>query len=128
MEVYAAFLSQTDFEIGRLLQSLKDEGKAENTLVIYVAGDNGGSAEGGLEGSETNFATLQGAKDDVPEMLSHLSDLGSPLYDNHFAAGWSWATTAPFQWMKQIASHFGGTRDGLVISWPGHVQKSEVVR
>ena len=128
MEVYAAFLSHTDFEVGRLLQSLKDEGKADNTLVIYVTGDNGGSAEGGLDGSETNAGALQGAKDDVPEMLLHLSDLGSPLYDNHYAAGWSWATAAPFQWMKQIASHFGGTRDGLVVSWPGHVQKSEAIR
>jgi arylsulfatase len=128
MEVYAAFLSHTDNEIGRLLQGLKEEGKADNTLVLYVVGDNGGSAEGGLEGSENNFATFAGAKQDVPTMLSHLSDLGSPLYDNHYAAGWSWATTTPFQWMKQIASHFGGTRDGFVVSWPGHTTSSEVVR
>ncbi|WP_036259908.1 arylsulfatase [Methylocapsa aurea] len=128
MEVYAAFLSHTDDEIGRLLKSIRDAGKAENTLVLYVVGDNGGSAEGGLTGSESNFATLQGAKDDVPEMLSHLSDLGSPLYDNHYAAGWSWATTAPFPWMKQVASHFGGTRNPLVVSWTGHVQKPESVR
>ena len=128
MEVYAAFLSHTDAEIGRLLQGLKDEGKSENTLVLYVVGDNGGSADGGLEGSENNFATLAGAKQEVPTMLSHLSDLGSPLYDNHYAAGWSWATTTPFQRMKQIASHFGGTRDGFVVAWPGHTAQSEVVR
>jgi len=96
--------------------------------VLYVVGDNGGSAEGGLEGSENNFATLAGAKQDVPTMLSHISDLGSPLYDNHYAAGWSWATTTPFQWMKQIASHFGGTRDGFVVSWPGHTRQPETVR
>ncbi|WP_036256907.1 arylsulfatase [Methylocapsa acidiphila] len=128
MEVYSAFLSQTDYEVGRLLRSIADSGKADNTLVIYVVGDNGGSAEGGLEGSDANFATLTGSRDEAPEMLSHLSDLGSPLYDNHYAAGWSWATTAPFQWMKQIASHFGGTRDGLVISWPGHTKNADIVR
>jgi arylsulfatase A-like enzyme len=128
MEVYAAFLSHTDDEVGRLLKAIDEEGQAENTLVLYVVGDNGGSAEGGLTGSETNFGVLQGAKDNVPEMLSHLSDLGSPLYDNHYAAGWSWATTTPFQWMKQVASHFGGTRNPLVVSWPGHVSRSEAVR
>jgi len=128
MEVYAGFLSQTDDEVGRLLAGLKDEGKYQNTLVLYVVGDNGGSAEGGLEGSDTNMATLGGVKSDLAEMLSHIDDLGSPYYDNHYAAGWSWATTAPFQWMKQIASHFGGTRDGLVVSWPGHTAQPHVVR
>ncbi len=128
MEVYAGFLAQTDSEIGRLIDGLKDEGKLNNTLIIYVTGDNGGSAEGGLEGSETNFAVNAGAKDDLATMLSHISDLGSPAFDNHYAAGWSWATTAPFQWMKQIASHFGGTRDGLVINWPGHIEQPSVVR
>ena len=127
MEVYAGFLSQTDFEVGRLLQGLRGEG-TRDTLVIYVVGDNGGSAEGGLEGSDTNLAVTGGAKDDVPTMLTHLDDLGSPYYDNHYAAGWSWATTTPFQWMKQIASHWGGVRDGLVISWPGHTDKPESIR
>ena len=127
MEVYAGFLSQTDSEVGRLLQGLRDDNKRD-TLVIYVVGDNGGSAEGGLEGSDTNLATSGGAKDDVATMLTHLDDLGSPYFDNHYAAGWSWATTAPFQWMKQIASHWGGVRDGLVISWPGHTDKPEAVR
>jgi arylsulfatase A-like enzyme len=128
MEVYAAFLSQTDYEVGRLLAGLTDEGKTDNTLVLYVVGDNGGSAEGGLDGSDTNLAMAGGATSDVASMLSHIDDLGSPYYDNHYAAGWSWATTAPFQWMKQIASHFGGTRDGFVVSWPGHIAKPEVVR
>lgn len=128
MEVYAAFLSQTDHEIGRLLQDIKDEGIADNTLVLYVVGDNGASAEGGLDGSDANFGGLMGARDTVEEQLSRLSDLGSPLYDNHYASGWSWATTTPFQWMKQIASHFGGTRNGFVVSWPGHTAKPDVVR
>ncbi len=128
MEVYAGFLSHTDYEVGRLLKAIADEGKADETLVLYIVGDNGGSAEGGLTGSESNLATLQGGKNEVVEMLPHLSDLGSPLYDNHYAAGWSWATTTPFQWMKQVASHFGGTRNPLIVSWPGHVRHSEAVR
>lgn len=128
MEVYSAFLSHTDHEVGRLLQAIDDEGKTQDTLVLYVVGDNGGSAEGGLNGSASNLGTLQGAKADVPDMLSHLSDLGSPLHDNHYAAGWSWATTTPFQWMKQVASHFGGTRNPLVVSWPGHVNRPEAIR
>jgi arylsulfatase A-like enzyme len=94
MEVYSGLLSATDAEVGRLLQGLKDEGKLDNTLVLYVGGDNGGSAEGGLDGSDISIGVLAGAKDTVPEMLNHLSDLGSPLYDNHYASGWSWATTA----------------------------------
>jgi arylsulfatase len=132
MEVYAGFLSQTDDEVGRLLRGLREQsdsqGKPRDTLVLYVVGDNGGSAEGGLEGSDTNIATAAGVHDDLKTMLSHLDDLGSPYYDNHYAAGWSWATTAPFQWMKQIASHFGGTRDGFVVSWPGHTAKPQAVR
>ncbi|HMK88838.1 MAG TPA: sulfatase-like hydrolase/transferase [Methylocystis sp.] len=128
MEVYAGFLSHTDHEIGRLLQALADEGRARDTLVLYIVGDNGGSAEGGLNGSDSNQGTLQGANTEVAFQLQHLSDLGSPLYDNHYAAGWSWATTTPFQWMKQIASHFGGTRNPLVVSWPGHVAHPEAIR
>ncbi|MBB4199803.1 arylsulfatase [Rhodoblastus sphagnicola] len=128
MEVYSAFLSHTDHEVGRLLKALDDEGRAKDTLVLYIVGDNGGSAEGGLNGSDANLGTLQGANTDVAFQLQHLSDLGSPSYDNHYAAGWSWATTTPFQWMKQIASHFGGTRNPLVVSWPGHVAQSEAIR
>jgi len=128
MEVYAAFLEHTDHEVGRLLDGLKADGKADNTLVLYVVGDNGGSGEGGLEGSDTNFATLVGERSDLATQLRHIDDLGGPLYDNHYATGWAWATSAPFQWMKQIASHFGGTRNGLVVSWPGHTARPEVVR
>jgi arylsulfatase A-like enzyme len=128
MEVYAGFLSQTDAEVGRLLDGIKADGHDKDTLVLYVVGDNGGSAEGGLEGSDANLATFGGEKSDLASMLSHIDDLGSPYYDNHYAAGWSWATTAPFQWMKQIASHFGGTRDGFVVSWPGHTADPQAVR
>jgi len=128
MEVYAAFLSQTDAQIGRLLEGLRARGQDSNTLVIYVVGDNGGSAEGGLEGSDASTAYTDGEPNELASQLAHIDDLGGPLFDNHYAAGWSWATSAPFQWMKQIASHFGGTRDGLVISWPGHVSQPAAVR
>ncbi|WP_018268308.1 arylsulfatase [Methylosinus sp. LW4] len=128
MEVYSAFLSHTDHEVGRLLKALGDEGRAEDTLVFYIVGDNGGSAEGGLNGSDSNLGTLQGSNTEVAFQLQHFADLGSPLYDNHYAAGWSWATTTPFQWMKQIASHFGGTRNPLVVSWPGHVAETQAIR
>ncbi|WP_443750765.1 arylsulfatase [Asticcacaulis solisilvae] len=128
MEVYAAYLSQTDAEIGRLLKSVNDDGLADNTLIIYVVGDNGASAEGGLAGSDSNFGLMLGANNDQNEQLAHYSDLGSPLYDNHYASGWSWATTTPFQWMKQVASHFGGTRNGLVVSWANHTAHPEIVR
>ncbi len=128
MEVYSAYLSHTDSEIGRLLKTVNDDGLADNTLIIYVVGDNGGSAEGGLAGSDANLALTAGARTDLDLQLSHYSDLGSPLFDNHYAAGWSWATTTPFQWMKQVASHFGGTRNGLVISWANHTAHPEAVR
>ncbi len=128
MEVYAGFLSQTDDEVGRLLRGLHDAGSMDNTLVIYVVGDNGGSAEGGLEGSDAATATTDGQSNDLAAQLRHIDDLGSPYFDNHYAAAWSWATSTPFQWMKQIASHFGGTRDGLVVWWPGHTARPEMVR
>ena len=127
-EVFAGFVSQTDYEIGRLLRGIQADGKAENTLVIYVAGDNGGSAEGGLEGSDENFAGFRGLKETAAQQQPHIDDLGGPLYDNHFAVAWAWATNSPFQWTKQIASHLGGVRDGLVISWPGHVKESAAIR
>ncbi|HTZ71925.1 MAG TPA: arylsulfatase [Acetobacteraceae bacterium] len=128
MEVYAGFLAQTDHEVGRLLQGLRYDGKANNTLVIYVVGDNGGSAEGGLDGSDAATALTDGQSNDLATQMRHIDDLGGPYFDNNYAAGWSWATSTPFQWMKQIASHFGGTRDGLVISWPGHVTHPTEVR
>lgn len=128
MEVYAGFISHTDAEVGRLLDGLRDADGNHETLVIYIVGDNGGSAEGGLEGSDAATAATDGQVNDLAAELRHIDDLGGPDYDNHYAAGWAWATSTPFQWMKQIASHFGGTRDGLVISWPGHVQRTAVVR
>ena len=128
MEVYAGFMAQTDAEIGRLLADLEHTGQAKNTLVVYVIGDNGASAEGSFEGSIRDFGRAYGARSEIPEMLEHLDGLGSIDFDNHYAAGWAWATGAPFQWMKQVASHFGGTRNGMVLSWPDRVAKGGGIR
>jgi arylsulfatase len=128
MEVYAAFMAQTDFEIGRLLDDLQRTGQARNTMVLYVVGDNGGSAEGSFEGSIRDFGRAYGARSDMPEMLQRIDELGQVELDNHYAAGWAWATGAPFQWMKQIASHFGGTRNGMVLSWPERIAKGGGIR
>jgi arylsulfatase A-like enzyme len=119
MEVYAAFMSQTDYEIGRLLQAIQDEGKSENTLVLYILGDNGASMEGGLDGHEAGGPL--GNHSDVSSRVQYLEDAGSELFHNHHSAAWAWGTDAPFQWGKQVASHLGGTRDPLIVSWPARI-------
>lgn len=118
-EVYAAFVEHTDHEIGRLLDAVHQGPKGDNTLVLFVVGDNGASPEGGLVGSDINIAaSFMGVPNPLDEQLSHIDELGSDKWDNHFATPWAWATDTPFQWTKQVASHFGGTRNGLVVSWP----------
>lgn len=126
MEVYAAFFAQTDNEIGRLLGSIKAEGHVEDTIVFYIAGDNGASAEGGPEGVDAY--TIDGQPRSVEARLEHIDDLGGELFLNHYAAAWAWATDTPFQWTKQVASHLGGTRDPLVVSWPGHIRDAGGLR
>jgi arylsulfatase A-like enzyme len=129
MEVYAAFLSQTDHEVGRLLQAARSANRADNTLVVYVVGDNGGSSEGGLEGIDRGLgASSNHMPDGVETMIEHMDSLGGIDYDNLFAAGWAWASSTPFQGMKQDAAHFGGTRNGLVVAWPGHTAHGRAVR
>jgi arylsulfatase A-like enzyme len=129
MEVYSAFLEQTDYEVGRLVEAVRRAPGGDNTLILYVVGDNGGSAEGTLEGASFGSRALSGGfKETVADQLKHSDDLGGPNYDNHYSAGWGWATSAPFQWMKQVASHFGATRNPLIVSWPGHTQASGTMR
>ena len=129
MEAYAAYLAYTDHEVGRLLEALERFGIDDNTLVIYIVGDNGASGEGGLSGSITNMAMLQGGgQESIEEQLQHADEFGSKALDLHFAAGWASAQNTPFPWMKQVASHLGGSRNGLVVSWPGHTSKPEAVR
>lgn len=129
MEVYAAFLEHTDYEIGRLLRTVRQGPNGDNTVVLYIVGDNGGSAEGTLDGSIANFATFFApVRDSVADQLPHIDELGSPLHDNHYASAWAWATTTPFQWMKQVASHFGGTRNPLIVSWPAQIKARGEIR
>ncbi len=118
MEVYAGFLAHTDAQIGRLIGAIDELGRWENTLFIYVCGDNGASAEGTLHGAWSSPAFQNGLPEDPEWLLAHLADFGTARCENHYNVGWAWALDAPFQWMKQVASHLGGTRNGLAISWP----------
>ena len=120
MEVFAGFLEHTDHHIGRLIDALGDLGVLENTLVYYIFGDNGASAEGTHNGLFNEIAAFNGmAALETPEfLLSKIDEFGSPSAFNHFAVGWAWATNAPYQWTKQVASHWGGTRNGTIVHWP----------
>jgi len=123
MEVYAGALSYADNQIGRLLDAVQESGQLDNTLVIFIMGDNGASAEGSLQGTTNEVATAgNGVKEDLPYLLSMIDKLGGPLTYNHYPVGWAHAMDAPMQWTKQVASHFGGTRNGLVISWPARIK------
>ncbi len=121
-DVYAAYLAYTDHEIGRVIQSVKEMGKLDNTLIIYISGDNGGSAEGTLIGTPNEVAMFNGMMVPVEEQLKHFYDVwGTDRTYNHMAVGWTWAFDTPFSWTKQIASHYGGTAQGMCVSWPGHI-------
>jgi arylsulfatase len=124
METFAAFSEHTDHEIGRLVQAIEDLGELDNTLLIYIAGDNGGSAEGGPEGTYNEILALNGIVADVSSQLEHIDEWGGPNTYPHFSVGWTLATNTPFQWTKQVASHFGGTRNGMVIHWPERLREA----
>jgi arylsulfatase len=121
VENFADFLEHTDHEIGRLVDSLADMGQRENTLFIYILGDNGSSAEGSLGGTISELAAMQGIEPPIETSLQRIDEIGLPGTSPHFAVGWAWAGDAPFQWVKQVASHFGGTRNGMIVSWPALV-------
>lgn len=120
MEVYAAFLEFADHHVGRLIDSLEADGLLEDTLVYYIVGDNGASAEGSLNGTFNEMTYFNKASGlETPEFLiEHLDKFGGPESYNHYAVGWAHAMDTPYQWTKQIASHFGGTRNGTVVHWP----------
>ena len=118
METYAAFLAHTDYEVGRLVQSLKDSGQYDNTMFIYIVGDNGGSPEGGLDGSINYMGKLQGVPEDRAKVLARLDEIGNADTYAHYNTAWAWALNSPFQWTKTVASHLGGTRNPMVITWP----------
>jgi arylsulfatase A-like enzyme len=122
VDVYAAYLAYTDYEIGRVIQAVEDMGKLDNTLIIYISGDNGSSAEGQLIGTPNEVAMFNGVQVPVEDQLKYFYDAwGTDRTYNHMAVGWTWAFDTPFTWTKQIASHFGGTRQGVAISWPSHI-------
>ncbi len=128
-EVFAAYAAYTDHEIGRVIQEVEDQGKLDNTLIIYISGDNGTSAEGTEEGTFNQMTAYNGILK-LPEALQmlHYEDWGSDKTYPHMAVQWSWAFDTPFKWTKQVASHFGGTRQGMVISWPGHIKDVGAIR
>jgi arylsulfatase A-like enzyme len=120
-DVFAAYTAYTDHEIGRVIQAVEDMGKLDNTLIIFISGDNGTSAEGSILGTPIDMAAIQGVNIPVTEQLKFYDVWGSAQTTPHMAVGWTWAFDTPFKWTKQVASHFGGTRQGMAISWPGHV-------
>ncbi len=127
MENYAGYMEYTDAEVGRLVESLAASGELDNTLVMYVVGDNGASAEGGLEGTFSEIASLIGIQLGLKSTISRLDEIGGPTSEPHVPVGWAWAMDAPFQWTKQVASHFGGTRNPMVVHWPkGITAKGEI--
>jgi arylsulfatase len=130
MEVYAAFLEHTDHHIGRLIDSLEDLEILDNTLIYVIIGDNGASAEGSLQGCFNEIAPLTGFADleTVEFLAERLDQLGGPEAYNHYAVGWAHAMNTPYQWTKQVASHWGGTRNGLIVHWPKGIQARGEVR
>ncbi|HBN76680.1 MAG TPA: arylsulfatase, partial [Planctomycetaceae bacterium] len=128
MEVFAAFTAHTDYEVGRVVDAIDEMGELENTLVIYMAGDNGSSAEGGLSGLLNEMTFFNAIPEPLDAKLAAIDTLGSDKHYNHFPAEWAHAMDTPFQWTKQIASHFGGTRNGLAISWPKKIKARGEIR
>ena len=128
METYAGFGEHTDEQVGRLVQGLEQMGVMDNTLFLYIVGDNGASAEGGPEGAYNEMMALNGIISTAEINTPHLENWGDPTTFPHYAIGWAWAGDTPFQWTKQIASHYGGTTNGVVVHWPKRVPKGGGVR
>jgi len=128
MEVFAGMMAQTDYEIGRLVDELRQTRQLDNTMIILIAGDNGASLEGGLKGTDNLPAAVNGVNVPASEIVKHLDALGGPETEPHYPVGWAWAGNTPFQWGKRIGSHLGGTRDPMIISWPGHIRQPGGIR
>ena len=128
MEVYAGFAEQTDYEVGRLISAIEDLGKMDNTIIIFIAGDNGASAEGQMNGMYSEMTYFNGVPETVPDMLKHYDDWGGPSTYPHFSAGWAVAMDAPYSYTKQVASDFGGTRNGMIIQWPAGIKPKGEMR
>jgi arylsulfatase len=128
MEVYAAFAEHTDAQVGRLVEALRAAGELDNTIVLYILGDNGASAEGGIEGTLNETLRLNGIDDDTARIASAIDKVGGPESYAHYPVGWAVAMDTPYQWTKQVASHYGGTRNGLVVHWPAGIDARGEVR
>jgi arylsulfatase len=128
MEVYAGFGEYTDTEVGRLISAIAETGQLDNTLVIYILGDNGASAEGGMVGLFNENTYFNGVRETVQDVLKHYDELGSAKAYNHYSAGWAVAGSTPFTWTKQVASNYGGTRNGMVVHWPKRISAKGELR
>lgn len=122
MEIYAGFMSHTDFHVGRIIDALERQGVLGDTLVYCIIGDNGASAEGGIQGLYNEASFFNEVPESPEFLLSHLDDLGTEASHNHYAVGWAHALDTPYQWTKQVASHFGGTRNGTIVHWPNGIK------
>jgi arylsulfatase A-like enzyme len=127
-QVFAAYAAYTDHEIGRVIQAVEDIGKLDNTLIIYIEGDNGTSAEGSTIGTPVDMAAIQGVNVPVPVQMKFYDVWGSAQTTPHMSVAWSWAFDTPFKWTKQVASHFGGTRQGMCIAWPNRIKDAGGIR
>ncbi len=128
-EVFAGYTAYTDYEIGRVIQAVEDMGKLDSTLIIYICGDNGTSPGGTTVGTPNQYTAYNGILDiPIAEQMKFYDVWGSSATYPHMAVAWSWTFDAPFRWTKQVASHFGGTRQGLAISWPGHIKDVGAIR
>lgn len=128
METYAAFAEHTDVQTGRLVDAVADMGQLDNTLILYVLGDNGASAEGGLEGTLNEAVTANGFTDTAERIHAQLDEIGGPSTYAHYPVGWALAMDTPYPWAKQVASHYGGTRNGLVVQWPDGIRDRGALR
>jgi arylsulfatase len=128
METYAGFLAQTDHEVGRLVGAIEKTGQWDNTLFFYIVGDNGASGEGSPYGVFNEMSILNGIPEDPSVVLKHFDQIGGPRAYNHYPVGFAWAMDTPFQWTKQIASHFGGTRNAMVVAWPKRIKDKGGIR
>ncbi len=127
-ENYAGYFAFTDHEIGRLLDAIRELPDADNTMVVYIVGDNGASSEGGPDGTLNEIRSLNGLQTPIEDILPNLDKLGGPQTEPHYPVGWAWAGNTPFQWVKQVASHLGGSRNPMVITWPAKIQPDDAPR
>ncbi len=125
MEVFAGFMAEADYELGRLLTTVREGPEGDNTLIILIAGDNGASGDGGPEGRDDFAYALH---ESIQDRLSHMNGVGGPDFNNHYSYGWGWANATPFKGVKKMSSYFGATRDPMIVVWPNHIQEGGGLR